>query len=187
VTAVVSDRACSGFDHFVVQAAKNSLAKSGTEFVAIPDDDAVAPEPDVVMFTVSSYMFRVLFFMHFGKNLNTRSYFATLANASDDEMVGERFLDTVVEYGNLFCGALNRDLAHFFPHLGMSTPCILTRSSVDHIAEVHPAFTRRYRVETTSAVDLHFTLAVCPFVDLDFAFEPSAVQEEEVSGELEMF
>lgn len=187
MTVVVSDRARSGFDQFVAQAAKNSLSKAGAELLAIPDDDAVASEPDVVLFTVSSYMFRVLFFMHFSKNANTRNYFATLANASDDEMVGERFLDTVVEYGNLFCGALNRDLAQFFPHLGMSTPCILTRNSVEHIGAVHPAFTRRYRVESTPAVELHFTLAVCAFVDLDFAFEPGVVQEEEVSGELEMF
>jgi hypothetical protein len=187
VTFTVSDRARSGFDYFIAHAAKQSLAQPGAELAVLPADDVAALAPEVVMFTVSSYMFRVLLFMHFEKNTSTRSYFATLANATMDEMVGDRFLDAVMERGNLLCGSLNRELALFFPHLGMSTPCVLQRNSLDHIDAVLPTFVRRYRAEVTPAVALHFTLVVCAFTDIDFAFEVGATQEAEISGELEMF
>jgi hypothetical protein len=187
VTGIVSERARSGFDHFVAQAAKNALALADGHCPVLPADDASAIERDVVMLTVSSYTFRVLLFIHFESNDATRMHFGALTNKSTDEMAGERFLDAVMERGNLLCGALNRDLSLYFPHIGMSTPCILHRSAVEHIDAVDPAFTRRYRAEVSSDLALHLTVAVCAFADLDFPFERHAAVENETAGELEMF
>ncbi|GAB4559209.1 MAG: hypothetical protein Tsb007_20830 [Rhizobacter sp.] len=190
-TGIVSERACHGLDHFVAQAVKGSLAQPGTDFAISPTDDKVVNdnEREVVMLTVSSYLFRVLLFIHFDRNPALRSHLAALDGHPGETLLDEdRFTDAMMERGNLCCGALNRDLAHFFPHIGMSTPCILKRSSVEHVAAVNPAFTRRYRAEVGAGVAMHFTLALCAFADLDFPFEPRAAEEvEDTAGELEMF
>lgn len=184
----VSDRARQGLDYFVAQAAKNSLVSPGTPCEVVPDDDAAVPKaPDVVMFTVSSYLFRVLLFIQFDRDPATRAHVAGLSSAPVEEMVGERFLDSMNERGNLFCGALNRDLVPFFPHIGMSTPCVLKRNSVEHITAVKPSYHRRFRCELAPGVGMHFTLALCADADFDFAFEPRAEEETDTAGELEMF
>jgi hypothetical protein len=187
MTAVVSNRARSGFDHFIAQGAKNALVTAGANCAVLPADDMDATERDVVMLTVSSYSFRALLFIHFESNEATRTHFGSLVDVSAGDMAGERFLDVVMERGNLMCGALNRELALFFPHIGMSTPCILHKSAVDHIGAIKPAFTRRYRAEVSSNLALHLTLAVCAFADLDFPFERRAVEATATVGELEMF
>lgn len=184
----VSDRARQGLDHFVAQAAKNSLVPAGERCEVVPDDAAAVPQsPDVVMFTVSSYFFRVLLLIQFDHTPTTRAYIAGLASAPVEEMVGDRFLDTMNERGNLFCGALNRDLVPFFPHIGMSTPCVLKRNSVEHITAVKPSYQRRFRCELASGVEMHVTLALCTDADFDFAFEQRAEEETDTAGELEMF
>lgn len=185
--AGVSERARQGLDHFVASAVKSSLTQPGSDCNVSEADDPDS-EREVVMLTVSSYLFRVLLFMHFDRHPVMRGHLASLARVDMDAMDDERFTDEVMERGNLVCGALNRDLAIFYPHIGMSTPCILKRSSVEHIGAVRPAFSRRYRAEVGPGVTMHFTLAVCAFGDLDFAFEPRAAEEaEDTAGELEMF
>jgi hypothetical protein len=188
--ASVSERARQGLDQFVAAAVKSSLAQSAGDFAIAQTDEPLAKdsEREIVMLTVSSYMFRVLLFMHFDRNAATRAHFSALANVAVEGMDDDRFIDEVMERGNLCCGALNRDLALFYPHIGMSTPCILKRSSVEHVGAIKPAFTRRYRAQVGPGLAMHFTLAVCAFADFDFAFEPRAAEElEDTAGELEMF
>lgn len=184
---VVSDRARAGLDDFVMHAVKNSMAASGFDCTANPAEDAIPPEREVVMLTVSSYLYRVLLFIHFNRDAATRGYVADLAGTSLSEMDDERFNDVMMERGNLCCGALNRDIATVLPHIGMSTPCILHRSSMEHVSALAPAYTRRFKADVSPAVSLHFTLALCAFANLDFAFEPRTVEEDETAGELEMF
>ncbi|MBL0727652.1 hypothetical protein [Piscinibacter sp. HJYY11] len=184
----VSDRARQGLDHFVAQAARNSLVRHGEPCEVVPDDDTLVPKaPDVVMFTVTSYLFRVVLLIQFDRDPATRAYMAGLASTPVDEMNGERFFDTMNERGNLFCGAFNRDLVPFFPHIGMSTPCVLKRNSVEHITAVKPSYHRRFRCELAPGVAMYFTLALCADADFDFAFEPRAEEETDTAGELEMF
>ena len=39
----------------------------------------------------------------------------------------QAFFDAIAERGNICCGILNRDLGHYFPHMGLSTPNILDK------------------------------------------------------------
>jgi hypothetical protein len=185
---LVSDRARQGLDYFVAAAVQNSLMAAGERCQLEAADDALPQESDIAMLTVSSYMFRVLMFIHFDRAPATRAYIASLAGVPAEEMTGERYLDAMMERGNLCCGALNRDLALFYPHIGMSTPCMLRRHSVEHLQAVHPDYKRCFRAELAPGVVMHFSIALCAFHDLDFAFEPRAAEEaEETAGELEMF
>lgn len=183
----VSERARTGIDYFVAQAARSSLAATDSNCTLEATDEPATGEHQIVMLTVSSYHFRVLVFIHFNSDPGTRGHFATLDHVPIEEMRAERFNDAVMERGNLMCGALNRELAEFYPHMGMSTPCMLHRSSIAHVDAVKPALTHRYRAEVSEGVALHFTVAVCAFGDLDFPFEPRAADEIDTAGELEMF
>lgn len=189
-SAQVSDRARQGLDHFLAVAARHALVAEGQPLELVADDDSTPGESDVIMLTVSSYRFRALLFIHFDRDPGTRAHFAALAGQPLDEMTGERFVDTLMERGNLVCGALNRDLAQHFPHIGMSTPCLLRRSSIEHLGAVGPTHSRRYRADIAPGVAMHFTLALCAFEDLDFPYEPRTAEAEaaeDTSGELELF
>ena len=100
--------------------------------------------------------------------------------------VGEAdYLDVIGEVGNIFCGALNRDLSHHFPYLGMSTPNVLERECIDYLDELDASYIRHFRVVVNDGVTFHASLCVCDFADIDFQVDTSAVEESH--GELELF
>jgi CheY-specific phosphatase CheX len=180
----VSARACAGFRHFVVQAAHASLGTSEVRCVIVPCDQEPT-QSDVVMFTIASYTFRALLFIHFNSDASTRACFAALANESVEEMAGDRFRDAVMERGNLICGSVNRELSTYFSHIGMSTPCVLSRTAAEHIDVVKPTIALRFCSDVGGAT-LHLTLVVCARGELDFAFEQH-VEHGASAGDLEMF
>lgn len=189
-SGTVSERALGTFDRFVTEATRSAFALQPAECVVSVLDQSLACEQDVVMFTVSSYRFRVLLFVHFERGSATRDYFAALlmdlGGGDAQSLADERFVDAVMERGNLCCGALNRELARFYPHLGMSTPCILDGSALEHLAALQPSATRHYRAQLSAGVTLGLTLAVCAFGDIDFCLTDDATATA-AGGELEMF
>jgi len=186
VSSAISDRACTGFDHFVTEAIKISFALPDGQCSVAPISEAATGKHEVVMLTVASYRFRVLLFVHFDRGLAMRAHLAALGSVTAEQMVEERFVDTMMERGNLCCGALNRELAQFFPHIGMSTPCVLPGSSLEHIGALRPSMTRHYRAEIAADVALRLTLAICAFADIDFPFDLREAGDAP-SGELELF
>jgi hypothetical protein len=186
MSSSVSERARSGFDRFIIDATKNAFGLPQTECTVALSEAAALGEHEVVMLTVSSYRFRVLLFIHFERNRATRSHLAALGRAAIEQLGDERFDDAMMERGNLCCGGLNRELSRFFPHLGMSTPCILPSSSMEHLESLRPSVTRYYRAELGPSVALQLTLAICAFADIDFAFGADTAGMAR-GGELELF
>jgi hypothetical protein len=128
-----------------------------------------------------------LLLIHFDQDRDTRAHFAALAGADLEAMVGERFIDEMMERGNLCCGVLNRALSAYFPHIGMSTPRVLNHLSLEHVPSLIPSMTQQYRAEVGSGLVLHFTLILCAAGDMDFAYEPRAAVQADSAGELEIF
>jgi hypothetical protein len=187
MSRILSERARGGFDRVIASATRSAFALHAPDCSVTPVEAAAVPgEYEVVMLTVSSYRFRVLLFIHFQRNDATRLHLAALGNTTTGEMRDERFADAMMERGNLCCGALNRELSRFFPHLGMSTPCILHGSALEHLGVLRPSTTRDYRAELAPGVVMHLTLAICAIADIDFAFAEE-MAESKASGELEMF
>lgn len=186
----LSERARSGFDCFITAAMRSAFALPMSDCPVTPLEEAVPCEHEVVMLTVSSYRFRVLLFIHFERSEAMRSHLAALEHGVGSALTAavhdEGFADAMMERGNLCCGALNRELSRFFPHLGMSTPCILDSSALLHLGALRPSTTRQYRAELAPDVTMHLTLAICAFADIDFAFGEEMVAAS-ASGELEMF
>jgi hypothetical protein len=87
--------------------------------------------------------------------------------------------------GNIFCGALNRDLVPHFRYLGMSTPNVLDRRCIDYIDQLGAGFVRHFEVVVNAQLTLHATVCVSAFADIDFRADTAVAEESH--GELEMF
>ena len=139
----------------------------------------------MVLLTVSSYLFRAITMMSFTLDAATRHHLAAIHRAPAESMGEADYLDVIGEVGNIFCGALNRDLSHHFPYLGMSTPNVLGRECIDYLDELDASYIRHFRVVVNDGVTFHASLCVCDFADIDFQVDTSAVEESH--GELELF
>ena len=185
---MVSNQAKASFDFLVEQAIKSSMLgedKSACHIEKLLDTSQIKSRQMVIL-TVSSYAFRVMMFIHFTKDKPTKSHFAAIKGKDGQgEIEDEAFLDTVMECGNLACGALNRELGNFHPHLGMSTPSVLDHASMEYVDALHAGHTGHWRVTTGSGAVFHMSLAVCEDSPLDFAVDQSVT--EDTSGELEFF
>lgn len=182
---MVSDQAKAGFDFLVEQAIKSSMLGEDKDAARIEklSDTSQIKNRQMVILTVSAYAFRVMMFVHFTKDKATRAHFAALKQ--QPEMDDATFLDTVMETGNLACGAVNRELGNFYPHLGMSTPSVLDHASMEYVEALGAGHVAHWRVTTGSGAVFHMSLAVCEDSPIDFVVDQT--QTEDTSGELEFF
>lgn len=182
---MVSDQAKAGFDFLVELAIKSSLLGDDKDAATIEKltETSQIKSKQMVILTVSAYAFRVMMFIHFTKDKATKGHFASLKHQTD--ITDDVFFDTVMEQGNLACGALNRELGNIFPHLGMSTPSVLDHASMEYVDALGAGHTAHWRVTTGSGAIFHMSLAVCEDQPIDFEVDQSAC--EDTSGELEFF
>lgn len=183
---MISQQAKDGFEYLLGQALKGSLVSSGDSCDVQPiEGTAEIKENKMVVLTISSYLFRLMVMIHFRMDPATRAHFAAMNRTPAEEMDQQTFLDVIGECGNICCGALNRELAKHFPHIGMSTPNVLDRHSVEYLQQLGANHIKHFRVALGSGVVMHASLAVCDYADLHFVVDKS--QAEESTGELEFF
>lgn len=184
---MISQQAKDAFDYTVTGALKNALCSSPDDRceVEVIDDVKDITEKKVVLLTVSSYLFRVMTLIYFTLNKDTKNHFAAINRVEADTMSESDYLDVISECGNIFCGALNRELAHHFPHLGMSTPNVLDRDCIDYLQELDANYIKHFKISINDTFTMHASLCVCDFADIDFTVDMT--QTEESNGELEMF
>ncbi|MDX9843015.1 MAG: hypothetical protein RBT42_04600 [Aquabacterium sp.] len=184
---MISQQAKDGFEFFVTNALKAAVVSSPDDRVDVTalDDHGEIKEERMVLLTVSSYLFRAITMISFTLDAATRSHLAAIHRAPAESMVEADYLDVIGEVGNIFCGAINRDLSHHFPYLGMSTPNVLERQCIDYLDELDASFIRHFRVVVNDGVTFHASLCVCDFADIDFQVDTTVVEESH--GELELF
>ena len=184
---MISQQAKDAFDYTVTGALKSALCSSSDDRceVEVIDDIKDVTEKKVVLLTVSSYLFRVMTLIYFTLNKDTKQHFAAINRGDPETMSESDFLDVIGECGNIFCGALNRELAKHFPHLGMSTPNVLDRDCIDYLQELDANYIKHFKISINDTFTMHASLCVCDFADIDFTVDMT--QTEESNGELEMF
>lgn len=184
---MISQQAKDGLDFVVTSALKSAMVASADDRcdVTVVDDIQGIKEEKVVLLTVSSYVFRVMTMLYFTLNKDTKAHFAAVNRAEVEAMSDSDFLDVICECGNIFCGALNRELGNHFPYLGMSTPNVLDRECVAYLAELNAGHTQHFRISINDSLTMHASLCFCDFADIDFKVDMT--QTEESNGELELF
>jgi hypothetical protein len=153
------------------------------EVTAEPDLSAL-PAEQVVVLTVSSYLFRLTFLIYFSPDAATYAHFASANNLVLDEMGEAEFADALRECANMCCGNLNRDLVRRIPHLGMSTPNILDRRCVDYLGKLGKGHQQHFVLRNPQGPHFGVSLCVNAFAPLDFVDDQAPAEE---TGELEMF
>jgi hypothetical protein len=179
---MISEQAKHAVDSIFTKAAKANLTVNPEDSIEISrvTDTRLGdlPGKDIVVLTISSYLFRLLTIFHVTPDKATAGYF----NKSDSN---REFHEVFNEHGNLCVGAMNRDLGNHFVHLGMSTPYKLQSNSAPFISELKPGYVSHHRIGINADISLHATLCLCAYRPLDFRIDPNQVEEE--FGELELF
>ena len=151
--------------------------------------------PGVVVVTIASITFRLLFMLQIDETPATRRYFL-----GDD--LQRPFEDAVSELANLCGGVMNQALLRYFPDLGMSTPYRLDAPCLGYLQALTPQYQNRFSIvieaasnepiaeplgETAGeAIKCIATICVSANAPLNFAAEID-VEAVDTGGELEFF
>lgn len=183
---LISHNARQTIDHMVLRAIKASplLGMDVVRSIEVQSDLARLTSEQAVVLTVSSYVFRLTFMIHFSQDDITRAHFAGLNRVAASDLNDQEYLDAVRECGNVCCGNLNRDLVRFFPHVGMSTPNIIDRRCVAYLDKLGEGYVQHFVLMDAAGPPFAVTVCVNAFAELDFVGDFADAEE---TGELEMF
>jgi len=182
----LSQDAQDGFDLLLAQALRASLvpADAAAQMTMLADLDGI-DERQMVVLTVSSYLFRVMVMFHFTPDAATRAHFARLNKVAPGDLGEQAFMDAIAECGNLCCGVLNRDLGNFFPHLGMSTPNVIDSRCAAYLQTLNATHVRHVAVDIPDTRRFHVSLCISAYADMDFTASAQEIAVD--TGELELF
>ena len=181
----ISDRAKQGFDQIVQHCMRTTLVPSGYTVSDFETLDAHAASGGVVMLTVASSTFSLTLFLHYDTDATSRAKLAALHGLDANSLSDQALDDALAEAGNMFCGALNRELGRIFPLVGMSTPNRLKARCVDHLKLLRYGHLRHFRMSLQDGSDRRASYCICAYGDVDFA--PQVIEEDVGTGELELF
>lgn len=193
---MISAQAKAGFERIFFDAARTRLASGGACDIrpsagSAHDGHDHAPAKSrskpkvpehVAVLTISALHFRLLLALRFSDDDATRRHFAgATAGTSNQRPLPEAFM----EVANLCCGAINQALTVPFPDLGMSTPYLLSGSSIDYLPALAPNHVAAYDLTLDGDVRVGATLCVCANAPVDFHVPETATVD--TGGELELF
>ena len=184
---MITDRAKASFDRLLVASLKSGMSAGGVNVRvgAVPSLERIR-ENKIVILTVSSYLFRLMAILHFKPDAATRAWFARDVEEGAPALPDDEFYDRVAECGNVCCGALNRELGAFFPHVGMSTPNIIDKDCMRYADLLACSLTKHYEIVLEGGPTLFATLCVADYGLVDFHVDPSSEAAVD-TGELELF
>lgn len=185
----LSERAKSSFDALLRQSWAASMRAEGDSVSAeiVASLPPKMKEKHAVVLTIASYSARIVVAMYFKFDAETRNHFERLNRAEAGSFDEQRLIDALNECGNICAGALNRSLGEVFPHIGMSTPNLLSRDAMAYVEALGPCHGRHYELKGLSQ-PYWASLYVRAYAPLDFHVDvPSEAEAAADTGELEMF
>ena len=187
MNTMISEQAKDGFNYLLQEALKNNLVASSSDVFEIEtvEDVGEIKEKEIVIMSISSYLFRIITFFYFTLNDATKDQFSKIIKVQAADMDERAFYDALGEFGNMYSGSLNRDVGKYFPYVGLSTPIILEKNCADHMNSLGCGHIQHYRIAVNSSAKFHASLCICDYADLDFIVEKAAADVS--GGELEMF
>lgn len=187
-SGTISERARGAFDELLQRAWRSTLVPDGetasTEPVA--ELPAKMKEKHAIVLTIAGYAMRVVVALYFRLDADTRAHFERLNRVEAGTMDEQAFRDALAECGNICAGAFNRSLGGAFPHIGMSTPNLLSRESFAYVDALGKGYARHFKLSGLGQ-DYWASLYVVAYSDIDFAAEAAEDEAEVDTGELEMF
>ena len=147
--------------------------------VVADDRSCAAPlESDLLLITISSWVFRLLTIFQVSQSEATRDYYIGGA-------AGRTLDDAFVEFANLCCGAMNRELSSQFRQLAMSIPYKLSRPCIEFLDQLQPQYLSRFDITINESIQLQATVCLCCLTPVEFVSTGGEINHD--GGELEMF
>lgn len=177
---MISESTKRSLNEIFIRAVSSHLRLDESDQVCVqptPAGQSPSGEQQLLLLTIAGFSFKLLVMFH----LDARALQAYFSQPDSGRVFDEVF----PELGNLCCGAINRDLARYFPHLGMSTPFRLDGRCFDYLASVRPAHVAHHRIAINGDIHLDATLCLCAYAPIDFQYVHVAPVVE--SGEIELF
>lgn len=145
--------------------------------------------PKIILLTISSHKFRIIFTLHFDYSENCLNFVAQGLKSGNEKLGKDRINDYLSEVGNSFCGAIKRNLGNIIPSLGMSTPNMLDDFCLEYIKELevldqHTA-TVSFNGQETFGASYFLCASESLNIDMSNAHQSTASQAD--AGELEFF
>lgn len=140
-----------------------------------------------VVITVASYTFRILVICELGEDLDA----GTLLGWQPDPGAAPDLLalrDAHAEFANMLGGAIKGALLETFPHVGMSTPCVLDAMGGLQLAALTLAAQQVFTARLADGRAFRVVIGLCRDAAEPFEVQvPAEVQDAEGQGELELF
>lgn len=184
---MITTQAKSGFEELFKYAIKANLGASPEDTFTIEElsDIKKIKEKEVLVLTISTYFFRVITFFYFTANDATKDHFARKNGLQEKGMDDGVFYDAFAEFGNICAGHLNRELGHYFPHLGMSTPSFLETECLGYMKSLNGEHMQHLKISINDSITFYAAMCVCNDDTIDFSFKP--IEPDSSTGELEFF
>jgi hypothetical protein len=178
---MLKDSFVSGFDLSV----RDCLPSEQWEIKDLRENKGLGSKEAVVI-TISSHLFRVIYFLYFTNDEKCQAFIADGLNIKNENLPDTRVYDYLCEVGNSFFGSVKRTLGNTVTSLGMSTPNILDSSSFKYVDELSIDSKGFAVAEMNGEPLLYASYHLSASGELNFTVEQS-VEEEVDSGELEFF
>ena len=189
---MVSQGSITGIEWLFEKAVRDNSVSSSEDACVVSKLAAGKPvqvttNQHLVVLTISTYLFRIVALFQFTNDAATRAHMAQLAKSQTGEIDEQTLKDTYSELVNMVCGAVNRGLGVPFPHIGLSTPFTLESSCSNYVSALEPEYSQRFEVLLNDSVRFNLTLCLCVGSGVSLDFMVDTYEQEEESGELELF
>ena len=176
---LISDRSRASLDDIFVRAARSNLVMDAGDPISVTparSRHAEADQSGLYIITIASFQFRLLIAIDLPDTPAVVEYYSKASSNLGPH-------DVFPEVCNMCGGAVNRELARQFKHLGMSTPNLVERHCIEFLAVLRPVHTSSFDVVINDAVRLHAVIGLCVYTPVDILPQPP---EEEAAGILEL-
>jgi len=184
---MISEQAQRSFNHIFESAVMANFSDSSNDSCEIEliNDPKEITETEFSVLTITSSSFRFLTLLHFDSNESTIKYFANSSLEDSENTHNHEFIDRILEFCNMACGAMNRNLNAHYTYSGMSTPYVLSRPCLDFISALEPGYIKHFRITINLSLVLHATLCICNYGIVDFTVDTAKANE--ITGTIEIF
>jgi hypothetical protein len=142
---------------------------------------------EAVVLTISSHLFRILIFLHYKNDEQLKKILLQALNEKQTNLEQSKVYDYLCEVGNVFCGALKREVQKAVASLGMSTPNILSREAINYVQETRIDLQGFAGVSKQGSPTFYASYYLSAYGDLEYSSDSTVIEDEVDSGELEFF